>query len=268
MIKLISFLFLIIYSNSGFSATYTFGVIPQYKETTLRQMWDPFIAYLNNRTGYNFIFKTTSSIAEFEGELASGVYDFVYLGPLHYVIYHKSQGYNAFAKVRDAGLKGILVANINDTANSIEDVDNRSIVFPRNSFAASLVPRIILKKKKFNITPVFAATHEDVYDLVSTNLYGIGGGVEQTFNTLPNNIKSKLKIIWTSDVFAPHAFAVSSKISYDVVENVRTAMINMVVDSNENAMILNSIKFYNGFELATDSEWNEIRKLEIKNDQE
>ena len=267
MIKLISFLFLIIYSNSGFSATYTFGVIPQYKETTLRQMWDPFIAYLNNRTGYNFIFKTTSSIAEFEGELASGVYDFVYLGPLHYVIYHKSQGYNAFAKVRDAGLKGILVANINDTANSIEDVDNRSIVFPRNSFAASLVPRIILKKKKFNITPVFAATHEDVYDLVSTNLYGIGGGVEQTFNTLPNNIKSKLKIIWTSDVFAPHAFAVSSKISFEIVENVRVAMINMV-DSDENRMILNSIKFYNGFEFANDSEWNEIRKLEIKNDQE
>lgn len=265
MIKTLVFLFLIIYSNAVFAVNYTFGVIPQYNESTLRQMWDPFISYLNNRTGYNFIFKTASSIAEFEEGLSSGIYDFVYLGPLHYVIYHKSQGYTAFAKVRNAGLKGILITNINDTANSIEDLNNRTIVFPRNSFAASLIPLTVLQEKKIDIKSIFVATHQDVYESLANNLYEIGAGVEQTFNTLPSITRAKLKIIWTSEEFPPHVFAASSKIPYDVVESVRSAMVNMT-HSDENRMILNSIKFYDGFETATDSDWDSIRKLEIKND--
>ena len=265
MVKSLVFLFLIIYSNIVLSATYTFGVIPQFDENTLRQMWDPFICYLNGRTGYNFIFKTASSITEFENLVSTGAYDFVYLGPLHYITYHKSQGYLAFAKAHNASLKGILIANINDTIKSIDDLDNRTIVFPNNSFAASIVPIDILTKKKFNIRIKYVATHQDVYLAVANNLYGVGAGEEQTFNILSNDIKSKLKIIWTSDSFSPHAFAASSRIPYDVIENVKNAMVNMI-DSDENRMILNSIKFYNGFETATDSDWNDIRKLGINND--
>lgn len=259
--------FLLLYSTQIIAGTYTFGVVPQFEEESLKRMWDPFINFLNKHSANNFIFKTTRSIVEFELNLNKGMYDFVYLTPGQYIKYHRTQGYSAFAKVKDLKLRWIIVANIDDPANTINELSNRNVLFPETGTTSIINPLSILEKKNIKVTPVFVKTHEEVYNTVAHNLFGVGVGVDHTYKIMPNNIRASLKIIWSSDSFQPNAFAANARVPFEVVEGLRNTLVN-IIDTDENRMILDTIKFCTGFESAKDSDWNSIREMEIKNDED
>lgn len=263
-IHLLIFSFLL-YSIQTIANTYTLGVVPQFEEENLKRMWDPFINFLNKQNSNNYVFKTTKSIIDFETNLTKGLYDFVYLTPDQYIKFHRTQGYSAFAKVKDLKLRWIVVVNINDPAQTIMDLSNRNILFPDSGSTSIINPLTMLQKKNVQVTPVFVKTHEEVYNLVSQNLYGAGIGVDHTYKIMSNSTRANLRIIWSSESFPPNVFAANARVPFDAVESLRNILIN-IVDTDENRMILDTIKFCTGFESAKDSDWNLIREMEIKND--
>jgi phosphonate transport system substrate-binding protein len=71
----------------------------------------------------------------------------------------------------------------------------------------------------------------------------------------------KLRILWRSQDFTPHALAVHSRVPEAHRKKILAALIALN-DSAENAHLLRGINF-SGFAEAHDSDWDDVRELGI-----
>lgn len=255
-------LFCVLATPSNASETYKFGIVPQQNGSRLSQLWTPILQYLEVKTGYKFEFATARNIPTYEKRLLAGKYDFAYMNPYHYIQYQNLAGYNAFAKAKQKRLKGIMVVQKDSPYKSIEDLNNSELAFPSNAFAANLVPRAIMARADIEFYPKFVASHDSVYRNVARGRYPAGGGVMRTYRNTPAEYRDKLRILWTSDGYTPHAFASHPRVPQHVVEEVQRAMLEMDQDPRGKAL-LKSIRL-NGIETGQDFEWDDVRALNIK----
>lgn len=257
------FLILCLWTSISYAEDYTFGVVPQYSVEHLNQQWNPFLKNLGYRTNNNFIFKPVASMEEFYQLINLGYYDFVYVNPFQYVRINQKEGYKAFAKVKDMVLRGILVVNNNSNIVYLSQLAGFEIAFSnKKAFAAYLVSSHELHEQNIPFTPKFLGSHEKVYDAVSKGLYVAGGGVEQTLEAVPYDIKSKLSVLYTSPDYPPHAFAKHPRISETVVADIVSAMTDMN-NNKSDELFLNMMNFPSGFVPASDADWNSVRKINV-----
>lgn len=241
---------------------YIFSVVPQQTPKRLLELWKPIIHYLHNETGYHFTLKIAPKIPVFESRLEKGEYDFAYMNPLHYILFHQKAGYKALAHAKDKKLKGIIVVNKNSTFKSLNELVNRKIAFPApTAFAATLLPQAHLKKAKLNFTPRYLSSHDSVYRAVANELYPAGGGVIRTFNSIEASIRDQLRILWTSEGYTPHAIAAHPRVAKHVMKKVQAALIKMHTFEKGKAL-LSKLRI-KGFQKAEDSNWNDVRALDI-----
>ena len=244
------------------SEAYKFGLIPQQGASKLSKVWTPFFEYLEEKTGHDFQFATARNIPTYEKRLLAGKYDFAYMSPYHYVKYQELSGYNAFAKAKKKRLKGIIVVQKDSPYNTIEDLNDTEMAFPSNAFAANRVPRAILNSADVEYEPKFVASHDSVYRNVSKGRYPAGGGVMRTYRNTSPEYRNKLRILWTSDGYTPHAFAAHPRVPQNVIEDVQRAMLEMEKDT-KGAAILRTIRL-KGIEAGEDYEWDDVRALKIE----
>ncbi len=243
--------------------TITFGVVPQQAASKLARKWGPLLAHLGRQTGYRFKFSTAKDIPTFEQRLASGTYDMAYMNPYHYTVFHRSPGYQAFAKEKNKQIKGIVVVRKDSPAQELKNFDGKILAFPAPAaFAASVLPRVALKKRHIFITPKYVSSHDSVYRTVAMGLYPAGGGVMRTFRNMVPEVKDQLRILWNTESYTPHAIAAHPRLPKQVVKKVQTAMRELEVNS-EGRKILASLNF-KGLELARDAEWDDVRALGIE----
>lgn len=239
---------------------YTFGIVPQQSSSKLAQTWVPVMKYLEVQTGYKFRFATAKNITVFEDHLAKGTYDFAYMNPYHYVVFHKHTGYKAFAKAKDKKIHGILVVRKDSSIKTIKDLHNRVLVFPSPmAFGASLVTNSELAQKKIIITPKYVLSHESVYRNVAANNFIAGGGVIRTFKATADDVRNKLRIIYETKGYTPHAFAAHPRVPGEVVKILFNAMHGM--DKNKKGKKLLFTLKIKGIEGAKDTDWNDVRKV-------
>ena len=206
---------------------YTFSVVPRVAPKKLVKMWRPFIKELSRSTGLKFKFVTTKDIPTFEKELANGAYDFAFMSPFHYIMASKNSGYRAFAH-EDKKLVGVLVALKDSKLTGLKDLAGKTLAFPApNAFAASLIIRAELIKQAIPFTPKYVKSHDNVYKTVSTGYFLAGGGVGKTFKNTNKVVRSKLKVLWTTPGYVPHAFASHKNVPADVLAKVKAAFVKM-----------------------------------------
>ncbi len=58
---------------------YVMGIVPQFEARRLHNIWRPILDTLEQKTGYKFKIRGSSTIPEFEKELAEGKFDFAYM---------------------------------------------------------------------------------------------------------------------------------------------------------------------------------------------
>lgn len=241
----------------------TFGIVPQQTASKLARLWIPIMRHLSEKTGVNIHFRTAPSIPEFERRLSEGVYDIAYMNPYHYVVFSKSVGYRAFAKQSNKRLTGIVVVRKDSSMKNLMDINNKSLAFPSPAaFAATIIPRAELHNNGVKYTPKYVLSHDSVYRTVASGIHEAGGGITRTLNNLDENVRSQLKVLWQSKVYTPHAFASHSRVKAEVLEKVSMAM-QMLDDKSESKLLLKAIRF-KGIESAKDSDWNDIRALNIQ----
>ncbi len=240
---------------------YRFGIVPQQSGSRLARLWTPILQYLETRTGYRFRFATARNIPTFEKRLQAGKYDFAYMNPYHYVEAHTLAGYQAFAKAKKKRLKGIIVVRKETPFKTLKDLDSAEMAFPSNAFAANLVPRAIISENGIDIEPHYVASHDSVYRNIARGRYAAGGGVMRTYRNAPEEFRNKLRILWTSDGYTPHAFAASPRVPPEVVAKVQAAMLEMD-QSPEGRALLKKVRL-KGIEQARDEEWEDVRKLDL-----
>lgn len=241
---------------------YTFGVVPQQAAAELAETWSPMLAWLSARTGMELRFATAPDIPTFEKRLAQGSYDLAYMNPYHYTVFHQQPGYQPLAKEKDRRIKGILVVRKDSPVQGIQDLSGATLVFPSPAaFAASILPRAALRKKGVEFTPKFVSSHDSVYLNVTRGLYPAGGGIVRTLEMLEPEVRKDLRVLWTTPAYTPHAIATHPDLPKELVSKLRAAIAEMPNDPVAQKLL--KLIGFKGIEVAEDTDWNDIRQLNI-----
>jgi len=244
------------------SGSVSFGVVPQQSATKLAQQWVPILRFLGREAGMEIKFRTAPDIPEFERRLSAGEYDFAYINPYHYTVFSRQPGYRAFAKSKEQRLKGILVVRKDSSIRDPRDLAGATLAFPAPAaFAASVLTRAYLTEERIPFTPKFVASHDSVYLAVAQGLYPAGGGVVRTLESLDPEVRDRLRVLWTTRGYTPHAFAAHPRVAPKDVQQLVAAMLAM--DHSEEGRTLLQPLNMKGFEIAADGDWDDVRALGI-----
>ena len=242
------------------SNVYLFGVVPQQSATRLAQMWIPFLRRLSYETGLDIRFATTKDIPTFESCLARGAYEFAYMNPYHYTVFHDLVGYDAFARQAGKKLQGLVVVHKGSGIKTLKDLNGRKVAFPSPAaFGASILPRAEMRSQGISFTPQYVNSHDSVYRAVASDLDAAGAGVTRTFNAIPAALRDELKVIYRTKAYTAHPFAAIKAVPADVVARVRKTMTDLAEHSPDLVAPLGM----KDFEPATDADWNDVRALHI-----
>lgn len=232
-LKLAMMMFLVILPAERAAAAeagrYVVGVVPQFEARKLHKIWTPILKEIEKRSGIALTFKGVRDIPAFEQGLSRGEYDFAYMNPYHLIVANQEQGY--LPLVRDVGrrLYGIIVVAKNSPIQRIADLDGKIVAFPApNALGAALIPRAEFARD-FNIDVVesYVKSHSSVYLNVALGSASAGGGVQKTLDRQPENIRSRLRVIYNTTKVAPHPIAAHPRIPASDVEKIRQAFIEM-----------------------------------------
>lgn len=258
----LSFLVLLISNVNAQEKVLTFGIVPQQAPTQLAKLWGPVLQELSQLSGYQLVFQTAPDIPTFEKRLMDQQYDIAYMNPYHYVFFHEHAGYQAIARERDKRIKGILVVPVSSELQTLNDLQELDIAFPSPAaFAASVLPRAELKRAGIKFTPKYVSSHDSVYRAVAKQIYPAGGGIVRTYNNMVPEIRGQLRILWTTQSYTPHAFAVNAKLDENTKKQIQSALINMN-DSEEKRQLI-AVLGFKSLEIAKNEDWDDVRGLEI-----
>jgi phosphonate transport system substrate-binding protein len=255
-------LFAVISGVRAETPTLTFGLVPQQSASRLAEEWGPLLAEVGRRAGVKLEFRTAPNIPVFEERMAHGDFDLAYMNPYHYVVFHSSNGYQAFAKEQDRKIRGILVVRKDSAYRTLADLKGKTVVFPAPaSFAASILTQAEFGRMHIPIEHKFVISHDSVYRAVASGLQEAGGGIQRTFDASPPEIQDGLRILMETPAYTPHAFAAHPRVSSEVLAKVQAAMISLSGD--EVGQRLLAVMAFKGLSAARDKEWNDIRALDI-----
>ena len=148
--------------------TLSMGIVPQQSVSRLAEEWGPLLAEVGRRAGVTLVFRTAPGIPVFEERLAQGDYDLAYMNPYHYVVFHKANGYQAFAREQNRKIRGILVVKKASSYHQLADLKGRTVVFPAPAaFAASILPQAEFGRLHIPVEAKFVASHDSVYRAVA-----------------------------------------------------------------------------------------------------
>lgn len=225
-------------AHAASEQTYTFCIVPQFEQRRLYATWKPIIDELGKRTGLKFNLVTTLKIQDFEKAYIRGDFDFTYVNPFYIMELHDKQGYIPLVADK-VPLRGILVVRKDGPIQTISDLNDKTIAFPSvNALGASLLVRADLDQlHHVTFTPIYVTTHSSVYLHVTQDLAAAGGGVEKTLQEQDENIRSQLRVIYTTREFPSHPVAAHPRVPKNVREKVRQALLDMAQTVNGQKML-------------------------------
>ncbi len=242
--------------------TLTLGIVPQQSASRLAQLWAPIAEYISNATGENVHFATAPDIPTFEKRLAKGKYDIAYMNPYHFVVFNADPGYRAIVRAKDKRIRGIMVTRKDSNISELKDLDGAKLAFPAPAaFAASILTRSKLSALGIQFQPIYVSSHDSVYRSVASGFFPAGGGVIRTYNNLDPSIREQLRIFWTSEGFTPHAIATHAAMNHNLRKKIQQAFTAM--DESEAGIKLLQGIALKGFEMAEDSDWDDVRSLKL-----
>ena len=241
---------------------YTFSIGPQQAATKTALIWGPVMQYLEQRTGYQFQLVTARNGTVNAQGLDEGQYDFSYMNPYYYTVFHERQGYEALVRARDRVIKGIVVVPIDSPVQDIRELAGKKLAFPAPaSFAASLLTQGNFAQQGIPVTPVYVGSHDSVYLNVAKGFFPAGGGILRTLKGMTPEIRDQLRVLWASPGYTPHAIAVHPRVPLEVAEAVQQALMDL--DSTEVGRSMLDKMNIKGFTKAENADWNDVRALDL-----
>ncbi len=210
---------------------YTFDVVPQLTAAKIYSTWSPLLERVGKEAGLCFELRVSPTIPEFEQKLLKGEPEFVFLNPYHAVLAQQKKKYQPLLADSEDLLTGILVVRADSPIKSLDELKGKNISFPApNSFAASLLIRAELGKRKIDINPVFVKTHSNVYRSVIGKDAIAGGGVNNTLDNEVSEVRQQLRVLFETQAYTPHPVATHPTVPAAVRERFFKAMLKQTQD--------------------------------------
>jgi phosphonate transport system substrate-binding protein len=215
--------------NAG--KVYRFDVVPQFPAAKIYTTWSPLLQRVGQATGLCFELRVSATIPEFEQQFLKGESEFVFLNPYHAVLAYQKKKYQPLLADSEDLLTGILVVRADSPIKSLEELKGKQVSFPApNSFAASLLIRAELAKKKIDIQPVFVKTHSNVYRSVIGKDAMAGGGVNNTLDNEVAEVRQQLRVLYETPAYTPHPIATHPSVPAAVRDRFLKAMQQLTQD--------------------------------------
>jgi phosphate/phosphite/phosphonate ABC transporter binding protein len=242
---------------------YDFGVLPQVATAKLAEMWVPFLDRLSEASGVKLRFVTAPNISEFGTRAAAGTYPFYYHNTLAYV--QADHLYSAFAREVGARTVGVLVVARDRKITRLADLKGKTVSIPSaGSFGAAVLPLFAIQKEggldlQKDVKIVISGSHEAGYQAVLQGKADVAGGLTRTFELMPSEVRSGLRILYTTKQFSPLPFAARKDVPADVVARVQKALVEFSKNP-ANAATLEALNMKSGFEAAKPADWDDVRR--------
>lgn len=236
------------------------GVVPQQTPTRTVNLWSGLIEEIGRRSGYRIELKPAQDIPTFERRLAAGEFDLAYLNPYEYTVYHRTPGYQAFAR-EEGQLQALIVVRRDSIIQKLSDLRGRSLALVPAAFAATVLPLAHLREQGVAVTPKFVGSHESVYLSVIGGMYPAGGGVRRTFERMAPAMRAELRVLWAAPPVTPHAIAAHPRVPRAVVEQLQRVLLDLKHDTTGRGL-LQELGF-TGIIAAHDKDWDDVRALHI-----
>jgi phosphonate transport system substrate-binding protein len=210
---------------------YSFDVVPQLTAAKIYTTWSPLLQRVGQEAGLCFELRVWPTIPEFEQKLLKGDPEFVFLNPYHAVLAYQKKKYQPLLADSEDLLTGILVVRTDSSIQSLEALKGKAVSLPApNAFAASLLIRAELAKRKIDIQPVFVKTHSNVYRSVIGKDAVAGGGVNNTLDNEAPEVRQQLRVLFETPAYTPHPIVTHPSVPAAVRERFLQAMLKLTQD--------------------------------------
>ncbi|WP_310628684.1 phosphate/phosphite/phosphonate ABC transporter substrate-binding protein [Limnohabitans sp.] len=210
---------------------YSFDVVPQLTAAKIYTTWSPLLQRVGQEAGLCFELRVWPTIPEFEQKLLKGDPEFVFLNPYHAVLAYQKKKYQPLLADSEDLLTGILVVRTDSPIQSLEALKGKTVSLPApNAFAASLLIRAELAKRKIDVQPVFVKTHSNVYRSVIGKDAVAGGGVNNTLDNEASEVRQQLRVLFETPAYTPHPIVTHPSVPAAVRERFLQAMLKLTQD--------------------------------------
>lgn len=249
-------------ANNG--KVYTFDVVPQLTAAKIYTTWSPLLQRVGQDAKLCFELRVSATIPEFEQKLLKGEPEFVFLNPYHAVLAYQKKKYQPLLADSEDLLTGILVVRTDSPIKHLDELKGKNVTFPApNSFAASLLIRAELAKKKIDITPVFVKTHSNVYRSVIGKDAVAGGGVNNTLDNEAPEVRQQLRVLYETSAYTPHPVATHPSVPAAVRERFLTAMLKLTQDE-EGRKLLDGINLHKPQAVTYAKHYKPLESLQLE----
>lgn len=239
-------------------------IVPQLTPSQTYAVWAPLLEHLGKQSKQCFELVVPATIPLFEKEVLSGKPDFAFLNPYHAVMAFRAHKYIPLIADNKNKLNGIIVVRADSKLTNLKGLDDAKLVFPApNAFAASLLIRSLLTQSGVKYSTTYVKSHQNVYRSVITGDALAGGGVNNTLEREPDEIKSQLKILFETPSFMPHPFAANPRISLNEQNAVKSAFISMK-SNPAMAELLNKVQIPDPIEVNYEKDYQPLEKLNLE----
>ncbi len=248
----------VVAQDEGSYDSLLFGISPHLTKQQQEQ-WLPLIKHIEKQTNYPLHLQASPTIPVFENRLFAGKFDLAYINPKLFVEANRYVGYQPVVKQGQKKLKAIIVIAKDRSYQTLKDLNGLRFTSPENAFAASVLSRLNLYAQGVNVIHSHVKTAAEGYARVATGSADAVGGVQQTFDSLPAEIKNSLKILWTSEGVTPYAFVIHPRVNTIVRQRMVEAILDFK-DMPEGTVFFEKMKM-NPFVTAENKDWDDMRQL-------
>jgi phosphonate transport system substrate-binding protein len=215
-------------STPALAMTYTLAIVPQSTAVDIGIRWAPVLEKIHKETGFILQIRASSSLADFDNEIAAGIPDFAFLNPYQMIRSAKLQRYVPLVRSSRPTV-GILVTRKNGPIKTLADLKNQTVAFPApNGFASSLFLRALLtEKEQLQFTAHYVGNHQNVYRHVLHNDAHAGGGTEFTLAKEPAGIRDKLTVLYRTPDITAQPLVANPRIPRQVSDQIIQALQRM-----------------------------------------
>ena len=205
------------------------GVVPQFPALDIHRTWTPVANAIETAIGRPVQLKIYQTIPLFEQDFLAGTPDLVYLNPYHMVMAKKARGYIPLVRDNAQQLSGLLLVQASSPITKVSQLDGKPVAFPSpNAFGASLLLRALLAEHfKIKINANYVQTHSNAYRYVARGEMAAAGGIRSTFEREPEDLRSKLRVLYESPAYSAHPLAAHPRVKPELRANITKAVLRM-----------------------------------------
>ena len=246
--------------------SYSFGVINVRSALLTAQYWNPILEYVSKKSGVDLRLTIEKSAQDTSNAEARGEFDFVYTNHI-FAPNEAAAGYRVFARTAGTPINGQIVVMANSPIKSLNELQDMEVGFPsQTAFVGYAVPMSELIKQGIKVVPVYAGNQEGIMGQLRSGTIKVACVNSKTMHSYAERENFKYRALWTSEDYLDLPVAAHPRVSAQVLNAVRDALIGMTSDAEGMAILKTGASIIKqppplGFLAAKDSEYQNQRNV-------